>query len=474
MAMRRPMLRSVLAPALVIVGVAALVALVYHPWYLNYDTRYALVWARDLVHGFTPEYGAAYAPTPHPLWTAVALLALPFGSDGAGNAMTWLVLLSFGAVVLLTYLLGAELFNRWVGAVAAVVVLSRPAVLRDVVLVYLDVPFAALIVGAVLLEARRRRRGTAVLVVLFVAGLLRPEAWGLALLYVAYLWRGLVPRDRLRYAALALLAPVVWFAADAIITGDALHSLHGTADLAEVNGRHNEIGDVPYWSLQYFAFTVRLPVLLGIPVGLWFAWRRGLRDSHLPFVTAAVLVAGFAAGPILGLPLIARYMRLPAVLLIPYFALACAGWTMLAPSRTRFRWGLVGAAFVALSLAYGPAVADKLDGLTGRRDRDSAFYSSLRDLARQPRFRAAFARCPHVSASDHRPVPFLRWWLDGDPGSVTTVENGSAPGALYVAPRRRKITRMYYGVNFPTAAPPAGYREVARSANWRVLARPGC
>lgn len=475
MALRRPTLRSVLPPLLVIVGVAVLVALVYRPWYLNYDSRYALVWARDLIHGFTPEYGAAYAPTPHPLWTAVAVLALPFGSDGAGAALTWLVLLSFGSVVWLVFALGRELFNGWVGGIAAVVVLSRPAVLRDVILGYLDVPFGALILLAVLLEARRRRRGMAVLAVLAVAGLLRPEAWALAVLYVGYLWRGLAPRERARYAGLALLGPIVWFGVDAVVTGDALHSLNGTADLAEANDRRRSLSDVPYWTTQYFGFTVRVPVLVGLPIGLFFAWRRGIRNSHLPLVVAGLLILGFAAGPIFGLPLIGRYMRTPATLLILYYGLACAGFTLLAPSRERFRWGIVGAFSIALSLAYAPSVADKLDGLTARRDRDAAFYSSLRDIARQPAVKVAFARCGRISAADHRPVPFLRWWLDGDPGTVNTVENGRArPAGLYLEPRRTRIPRMFFGINYPTVKPPPGYREIARNRSWRVLEGPGC
>ncbi|MCW2992230.1 MAG: hypothetical protein JWM73_2824, partial [Solirubrobacterales bacterium] len=324
MALRRPTLSSVLPPLVVIVGVAVIVHLAYEPWYLNYDTRYALLWARDLVHGFTPEYTGDFAPTPHPLWTGLAVLALIFG-EHADSAMAWLSLLSFGAVVWLVYRLGDELFNRWVGVVAALVVLSRAAMLRDVVLAYLDVTFGALILGAVLLEVRRRRRGLAVLVVLAFAGLLRPEAWALAVLYVAWLWRGLSPRDRARYAALALVAPLIWFVSDALVTGDALHSLHGTADLAAENERRRTLGEVPYWTLQYLGFTLRLPILIGIVAGVFFAWRRGIRRAHVPLVVAGLLVLGFAAGPIFGLPLIGRYMRTPSMLLAVFYGAACFG-----------------------------------------------------------------------------------------------------------------------------------------------------
>src|SRR5215212_986469 len=163
-----------IAPAgATVAAVAVLLRLVYEPWFLNYDARYALVWARDVAHGLTPDYTGPYAPTPHPLETAVSLLAVPFGQ--AGDAiMLWLVLLCFGALVWLTYRLGAELFSPWVGALVG----------------YQDTAFAVLILWAVLLEARRPRRGTAVLAILAVAGLMRPEAWALAGLYALWVWRG--------------------------------------------------------------------------------------------------------------------------------------------------------------------------------------------------------------------------------------------------------------------------------------------
>jgi hypothetical protein len=165
------------APALAtIFGVAGLMWLVYRPWFLNYDARYALLWARDLWTGHAPEYTSAFAPTPHPLQTAVSSLALPFG-DAADDVATLGILLAFGVLVWLAYRLGAELFTPWAGVVAALVVATRPALERDALLAYQDIPFAALVVGAVLLEARRPRRGVPVLALLVVAGLLRPEAW---------------------------------------------------------------------------------------------------------------------------------------------------------------------------------------------------------------------------------------------------------------------------------------------------------
>ena len=139
-----------------IVGVAVLLKIVYAPWFLNYDARYALVWARDLANGLTPDYEGPFAPTPHPLETLASLVAVPFGPDGDA-IMSWAILLCFGALVWLAYRLGAELFSVPVGVVTALVVLSRPALLRDAVLGYQDTAFAVVVVWAVLLEARSPR-----------------------------------------------------------------------------------------------------------------------------------------------------------------------------------------------------------------------------------------------------------------------------------------------------------------------------
>lgn len=474
MAAWRPILRSALPALAVAAGVALVLGLVYRPWYLNYDSRYALLWARDLSRGLQPEYGAAFAPTPHPLWTFVALLLLPLGRH-ADVAMAAVVLLSFGGLIWLLYRLGATLLGPAAGVLAGAVVLTRYAFERDVVLAYLDVPFATLIAAAVVLEAQRPRRGTAVLVVLAVAGLLRPEAWVLTGAYVLWLWPRLDARGRARALALAALGPAVWLGSDAIITGDPLHSLNGTAEVAIANDRRRTLGDVPYWTVQYFGYTLRVGVLVGILAGLGFAWRRGLRRWALPLAASVVLVAVFAGGPVFGLPLIGRYIRTPSALLSVYFGIAVVGWRALAPSRARTRWAVVGAAVLLLGLASLPGSLRRLGDLSQRRDRDAQLYGDLRALARRPAVRSAFARCGHVTAGDHRPVPYFRWWVGGNPGSVGTAERERLrPGALLLLPRRTPVPLRFYGPEFPRVPAPPGYVRLAATRSWKLLGPPGC
>ena len=457
------------------VGIAVVFFLIFTPSFVNYDAQWALLWARDAWHGFLPEYTADFAPTPHPLATAVSSLALPFGA-GADIAILWLTLLSFGALVYLTYRLGAQLFNPWVGAVAALVVVSRPAIMRDTLIGYQDLPFAALVVGAVLLEAQRRHRGTPVLVLLALAGLLRPEAWVLAGLYWLYLWPSSSSRDRVRTAALAAAAPLIWAATDWIVTGDPLHSLHGTAALAEEADRRRSPEDVPVWTAMYFGHVLREPAVLGVAVGLVFAWFHARRRALLPLAVVAVMVAVFAIGPLFGLPLIRRYVETPAVLLSLFVGLAVCGWTLLPAGPGRRNWMIVGGLVALLSIAYLPRHINQLETVDRRVRLDGVLYRHLQRAAEAPRVRTAFENCAPVTTGDHRPIPFLRFWLGGDPGSVGTVASGASPmGRVLVLPRRGRTTRRIYDrETFPQVEKPAGYVRIYRNRSWRVYAARGC
>jgi hypothetical protein len=459
----------------VTVGIAVLVFVVFWPTYVNYDAQWALLWARDAWHGFLPEYTADFAPTPHPLATAVSSLALPFGGE-ADIAMLCVTALSFGALVFLTYRLGAELFTPWVGVVAAVVVLSRPVLLRDSLLGYQDLPFAALVVGAALLEAQRQRRGIAVLALLAVAGLLRPEAWVLSGLYWLYLWPAATSRERVRTAALAVSAPLIWAGTDWIVTGDPLHSLHGTAALAEEADRRRSVDDVPYWTTAYLGFLLREPLLLALPIGFAFAWVHARRRAALPLVMIVAMLAVFAVGPVFGLPLIRRYVDTPAVFLCLFYGLAVAGWTMLPRGRARTTWMVAGIVAGALSIAYLPWHVSQLDKVDRRVQLDGVLYRHLQRAAEAPRVRAAFAQCAPLTTGDHRPIPFVRYWLGGEPGSVGTVASGASPmGRMLLLPRRGKTTRrIYTRRTFPQVEPPDNFVRIYRNRSWRVYAALGC
>lgn len=179
-------IRRLLAPTAWVVAVSTLLLLLFPPGFPNYDTIYALVWGRELAEGVGPDVGAALPPTPHPLAELFGLLTSPLG-DGATDATMVIAYISLGLVGYLVYRLGSLWFDRWIGAVAALIVLTRAPYLSNGLRAYVDLPYIALVLGALLVETRRPRCGWPVLALLALAGLLRPEAWLFSLAYLGYL-----------------------------------------------------------------------------------------------------------------------------------------------------------------------------------------------------------------------------------------------------------------------------------------------
>src|ERR1700750_1109971 len=115
-----------------------------------------------------------------------------FGTDAA-RLLVLVGALSLVALVWGTYRVGEAVFGRWPGVLGALFVGSSFAFLLYAARAYVDVPFRAIVLWAAALEARSPRRGRAVMGLLAVAGLLRPEAWVLAGAY--WLW-GLVRKEQ--------------------------------------------------------------------------------------------------------------------------------------------------------------------------------------------------------------------------------------------------------------------------------------
>jgi hypothetical protein len=472
-----PKARRALPALAVILGVPALLWLAYKPSYVNFDARYALLWARDIVHGHTPDYTAVFAPTPHPLQTLVSFPMLLAGNGGGAKVMVALALLSFGVLTWLVYRLGAELWNPAAGIVAAVIVASRPTLDRFVLIGYQDLAFAALVTYALLLETRRPRRGAPVLIVLAIAGLMRPDAWLLSLLYVAYLWRDTADTtQRAKLIALALSAPMLWIAQDWIITGQPLHSLHGTKTLAgEVNRRRPALS-IPKRTVWYYKLLLLWPLAFGVPLGLGFAWFHARRRFALLVATAVALTLWIVVTSVVGLSLIQRYLVTPGALLAVVYGLGVFGWMKLRPEQHRQAWAAAGVLALALSVAYIPSQVDKLRSIKHTMTNEARNYADLRLVGQSPIVRARFRQCgDRISTVGHKAMPDLRWWLNGPPHSIDLVEGSKTKvGPLMVEPRATKQMWAFDRTHFAKVKPPAGYTRIYRNHSWAVYAAPDC
>ena len=209
-------------------AVAAGLWLVYGLGFVGYDSVYALIWGRQLSHGQLPDFfEVTGSPTPHPLLNAVTAVLAPLG-DRALPALALLSLVAFAALGWGAFRLGHVLFSVPTGIAFAVILLTRDLLVAGVYQALEEIPFLALVIWSIVLEAQQRRRGAPVLVLLGLAGLLRPEAWLLSAAYLVYLLPPLASRQRVRLVALAAAAPLLWALSDLAITGDPLHSLHHT------------------------------------------------------------------------------------------------------------------------------------------------------------------------------------------------------------------------------------------------------
>lgn len=466
--------RRVLPALVVIVGVPALLWLLYKPSYVNFDARYSLLWARDIVHGHTPDYTAVFAPTPHPLQTLVSFPVLLAG-DSSAKVMVALTLLSLGVLTWLVYKLGAELWHPAAGIVAAVIVASRPSLDRFALIGYQDLAFAALVAYALLLETRKPKRGTAPLAVLVIAGLMRPDAWLLSVLYVAYLWRDIDQGQRAKLTALALTAPLLWIAQDWIITGQPLHSLQGTKTLAgEVNRRRPPL-TIPSRTAWYFKLMLLWPLAAGVPIGLVFAWKYARQRFTLLVATAAALTLWIIVTSIVGLSLIQRYLTTPAALLAVVYGLGVFGWLKLRPEQNRQAWTAIGLLSLALSIAYIPAQINKLTSIKTTMNREARNYADLKLVGNAPAVRAKFEQCGTISTIGHKAMPDLRWWLDGPPKSIDLVEGSKTKvGPLMLKPRATKQMWGFDRTHFAKVKPPPGYTRVYENHSWAVFAASGC
>jgi hypothetical protein len=393
--------------------------------YPNYDSYFALDWGRELVAGHRPGYDAYAAPTPHPLWNLVAALAGLAGRSGE-RLIVLVAVLALVALIWGVARLGTACFGRWAGLVAAVLVGSSFGFLLYAAKGYVDIPFIALVTWAGALEQERPQRGWPVMLLLALAGLLRPEAWLLALLYLAWLRR----RTPLALA-LALAGPALWVASDWVITGDPLFSLHSTQGTVAALGRNVPARHVPRTLVTFLSGTVRPPVLaLGV-VGAVLAVRRyGWRPLAVPLALLLAGVAVFVGFALVGLSAQSRYLTVPAMATCVFAAHALLGWRELrGEDPWRARWRAGAAIVVVLSVIAGaillPHSASKLRAeVRFVRDVHDDELALLTDPRVEP--------CRPIIFPTFRGVPDGRWLIDRPQGAIVAATEPHGPGGLHV------------------------------------------
>ena len=490
------------APGGAIIGGALALRVIYGVGFANYDTLYALAWGGQLARGETPAYGVPIAPTPHPLVELLGIVLYPLGAHAAETVAVALGYLALSACGWVIYLLGREWFGRAAGALAAVIFLTRVPVISYGVRAYVDVPYLLAVLGALLVETRRRRAGAPVLVLLALAGLLRPEAWAFSGLYLVYLMaaerspalRDLpygtgsrpvggdegapawVPpqRGRRELGGLALLAasaPLIWILSDLAVTGDALWSLTNTRHTATTLQRETGIAKVPEYIPRRIGEVLRPPVLLGAAVGGVIALLWARRRAAVAAVTGVIAVVVFAAFASFGLPINSRYGFLADAILCIFCGAAVFGWKLLAPGDPHRRVWQVAAAIVAVALlAYTPATVKSAHRELDKLSAQHAIEDELVALVEGHHVTLA---CGPVGVPNHAPIPLLALYLKTSPARIVSPEAGQIRRGVYLAASPRALEDYVLDPHDPhlVGGPPVDFTQVRANRSWRVLER---
>jgi hypothetical protein len=518
-----------LTPAAWVAAVSALLLLVFPLGFPNYDTIYALIWGRELAHGISPDYGAALPPTPHPLADLLGAVTTPLGS-GAIDVTMVIAYASLGLVGYLIYRLGSLWFDRPIGAVATLIVLTRAPYLSNGLRAYVDLPYIALSLGALLIETRKPRAGWPVLALLALAGLLRPEAWLFSIAYLIYLLLGppqaskasavpgdapgdqrsshqpdpvkekRAPLDRadtqiaglirpaigrargalfssrgLALSALALAAPIAWALFDWITAGSPTYSFTGTRETVDTLARHTGPVDLVLWGPRALGEVLQWPGMIGAAGGvvLGFAFLR--RRSALGLVAATLAIGAFALLAGAGLAIIARYTMLGSAILAIFVAVALLGWRLLEPGHPwRRRWQAFAGLVLAMFVLWLPNQWNLDSTVKSDLTNQGTIERDLTDLADS----GAFAKplCGPIAVPNHRAIPRLAFGLHIKPTQVVSASEEGIPhrGYFLNAASSFVIHNFILDPNDPTRlsrAVPPGFQRIAANESWLLYRR---
>jgi hypothetical protein len=472
-------LRRWLTPAAWVAAVSALLLLLFPLGFPNYDTIYALVWGRELGEGLSPDRAAALPPTPHPLAELFGLLTSPF-NGGAIDLTMVVAYVSLGLVGYLVYRLGALWFDRPIGAVAALFVLTRAPFLSNGLRAYVDLPYIALVLGALLIETRRPRAGWPVLALLIPAGLLRPEAWLFSFAYAIYLALPALRKRKLDkpaigWACLALAAPILWALYDWITSGSPTYSFTGTRETVETLDRHTGPVDLVLYGPRALGEVMQWPGMVGALGGVVLGFLFLRRRSELGIAAALLSLGAFAVLACAGLAIIARYTMLAGAVLAIFVAIALLGWRLLERGHPwRRAWQAFATVVALMFVAWMPNQYDLLSQVDTDLTNQGGVESDLHDLAESGAFEPL---CLPISVPNHRAVPRLAFDLEVRPSQiVSSSEQAHQPRhGYFLEPASPFVIHNFIlDPNDPSRfniEVPHGFHRVARNESWLLYRR---
>jgi len=266
---------------------AAAIALHFLSHELTDDSYAFLDWGRDLRHHYVPPLLENRTFHPIPILAGALLSLLGSAAPGATVlcAVAGLVLLAAGAWQVCRLL---EL-RQPAPAFAALLIVTSPMLVAISFAAYINLPFAVLIVWALVWELRQRPRLTWTLLV--IAGLVRPEGWAFLLAYGALeWWRAGRPLLSRRLAVILLLAVgpmTLWLFLEWRFFGTPLYSFTNTRAPAGTVQSSSSLHGL--WTT--LKFCLALPGLIASVIGAVAIWRLAPRRPAATVLGATLVAA---------------------------------------------------------------------------------------------------------------------------------------------------------------------------------------
>jgi hypothetical protein len=176
-----------------------------------------------------------------------------------------------------------------------------------------------------------------------------------------------------------------------------------------------------------------------------------------------------------GLPILGRYLLLPAAILAIFCGAGAFGWaTLPRGDRHRRPWAWFGVETLVLLVVFTPAQVDRVRALRRALARQDGIQQDLAALVRVPP--GAIRRsCPPVTVPNHRPVPLLALQLDVRPRAVVSAQERRPARGTWVEPATGAVARDYIldprDLDKRITPPPRGFAPAGANASWRVRTR---
>lgn len=429
-----------------------------------------LDWGRQLLHGSVPMLGhRAFHPLPV---AAGALLSLFGFSAPTIIELTFLAFLVSLAVAgwRLAALLG---LRQPAPALAGALIVINPALVLIGYSAYINLPFAALVVWALVMELERRAPWT-VWTLLIAGGLVRPEGWAFLSAYGALQWwrarqQGASVRQLGAIAALCVGPAMLWLGIEWALFGDPLYSFSSARD---------SVATTDISGLQTFEFAFGVPLLVLCAIGICaIAWLAPRREAAFALATAGLGILTLAFLVLAGVNVPSRHFSLLIALMCVFVAAGVVAPATLVERRrtlpSGWRVGLALATSAVVGIAAPHAIHRWSRVLPGVRLTGSTEATLAREVHHvRSRIDVDGAREDAVVLVGSPLGAPLAYDLGVRYDVVITQPSASAH--LIVQPSLATWNALHRaGVDdLPLMTPPPGWQELA-SGPWEIYAPPG-